>query len=274
VPDAPAPLGKRGVEKSLDTARTSACATRPSLVCSLLIAVNVFERCVDRPRHPLPSPAFGHVRPAAALADRARLRDPPPTSLPACTLAGEVLGDSGHNGDVAFLARSQHDHRDFHLLRSESASERICWRSIPSSRAAQQPWTPFSVRALRFPTRAGRGLRQFLLQLLELMFERAFIGEQFGYVIGKLGLGSVNDFGNAAQGAGGFLKLAQRASSPVIGFNAADTGGECCPHRRSCRGRCRRCAGRGFPPQKSWLKPGSTLNDADLLAVFFAEQTP
>src|SRR5208337_4070100 len=56
-------------------------------------------------------------------------------------------------------------------------------------------------------------------------FECALIGQQLGDVIGKLVFGSMNDFGNAAQGAGGFLELAQRAFAGD-GLDAADTGGD------------------------------------------------
>src|SRR3954466_4362868 len=58
-----------------------------------------------------------------------------PTSLPACTFAvrsfvtAETIDTAPSSVDASTTTA------DFHLLRSESTSARICWRSMPSARA-------------------------------------------------------------------------------------------------------------------------------------------
>ena len=104
------------------------------------------------------------ARPRARRHPCRRLRPcpgrPPPLPPTACAtradqfagvhFAGEVFGDGGNDATRCHLRPTPAPPPPlFHLLRSESASARICWRSMPSSRAAST-LTPLTVARLRF----------------------------------------------------------------------------------------------------------------------------
>ena len=91
------------------------------------------------------------------------------------------------------------------MLRSESASDAHLL-AVHSVQARGQHLGAVHRARLRFQ-RAGGGLRQLLLQLLDLLCERALIGQQLLDVLDQLRLGGANHFGDAAQGARGFLDI-------------------------------------------------------------------
>ena len=92
-----------------------------------------------------------------------------PTSLPACTFAGEVLGHGGDDGDGAVFGRGQHHHGALPLVAQRIGQRAHLLRG--PCRRARAASTRDSVHGagLRFQV-AGGGLRQLVLELLDLAF--------------------------------------------------------------------------------------------------------
>ena len=96
----------------------------------------------------------------------------------------------------------------FHLLRSESASERICWRSMPSSRAAST-FDAVHRCAPGPPARRPRLAPPCSFNCSISLIEGPLRGQQFLHVLDQLRLGRPHQFGDAPQRAGGLLVLPQ-----------------------------------------------------------------
>src|SRR5215831_6685036 len=98
-----------------------------------------------------PGSAAASLPPPSAMSGRPPPLQPTacatmPTSFPACTLAVRSLVTAEMMEMLESSADANTTIPVFHLLRSESASARNCWRSMPSSRAASTR-TFFTVRA-------------------------------------------------------------------------------------------------------------------------------
>src|SRR5450432_3065562 len=120
-----------------------------------------------------------------------------PASLPACTLEVRSLVTAETMETLESSAEARTTTALFHLLRRASAKVRSCWRSMPSTRAANT-FTSFTVRACR--SRSPMADCASLSLSCSLFFKRTLTGQRAFDVLDQFGFGDANHLREPTQG--------------------------------------------------------------------------